>query len=366
MAATGLGAAASAMLLAGCSEDLIEAVVGSCPTDPAESGGISWAPDVGRPVLAGFEDVGAVQGAPRPMRIFYPTFTGATTSPGWPPAVVAAPILKMCLIRWPVVLFLHGQPPAGVPVADYHKLWTRIPAVLARSGYVVAVPSHNPGIPVPDTIAAARADLQWVRTDWQHAEWVNQQPGSAAVAGHSFGALLASQVAAEDDEIGALMSFSGGFLELSDAVAPLRDANIPMFFMWAEGGLGTGLIYENLDDQGIFDSLAGPKHAAVFLGEHFDYLPDGNTGPLRGPCPHIGAAAADLAALFLSRYVRVPLSVTTVPADLQPPEVQLTDEQQLFARGHLTGLSDAAGEPACRIRLRWDADGQTGAKLLSA
>ena len=63
---------------------------------------------------------------------------------------------------------------------------------LARSGYVVIVPSYNSHQVISDPTAArdaALADLDWVRTGWSEAEWVDKQ--SAAVAGHSLGGVLA-------------------------------------------------------------------------------------------------------------------------------------------------------------------------------
>ncbi len=39
-------------------------------------------------------------------------------------------------------------------------------------------------------------DIDWVRTQWREAKWVAQSLGSTAVAGHSFGALLAADLAA--------------------------------------------------------------------------------------------------------------------------------------------------------------------------
>ena len=47
-----------------------------------------------------------------------------------------APLLT-CLGRYPLVLFLHGQCPQSPP---NYQSWFRLPATLARSGFVVVVP----------------------------------------------------------------------------------------------------------------------------------------------------------------------------------------------------------------------------------
>jgi hypothetical protein len=103
---TGLGAAGILALLPGCSEDDIKKILDTCPTDPAATGGIDWTPDLGHPLFWGVQDLGTAQGAPRDMLIYYPSLEGSPTN---------APIHQRCLTRWPVVLFLHGQPPTGVP-----------------------------------------------------------------------------------------------------------------------------------------------------------------------------------------------------------------------------------------------------------
>jgi len=89
----------------------------------------------------------------------------------------------MCIVRRPVVLFLHGQPPPGVSRSGYHRKWWVLPHVLARSDYVVMVPNHDDLLPFSDyepAVAAAMRDVDWVRTPWAEAEWVNKQPSDGA------------------------------------------------------------------------------------------------------------------------------------------------------------------------------------------
>ncbi len=199
----GLAAASGLTLLSGCG-DLIEHIVDTCPTDTAGPGGIDWVPDVAHPVFWGFQDLTTADGAPRTMRIYYPSHAGTPQG---------APILQMCLFRWPVVLFLHGQPPAGVSGTGYHRRWLRIPYVLARSGYVVVVPSYTAQPPSddPEPITAAVNDIAFVRTAWTNSKWVDRLPEQTAVSGHSYGALLAARVAGAHREFGAYAGLSGPF-----------------------------------------------------------------------------------------------------------------------------------------------------------
>src|ERR1044072_7990922 len=101
-------AAAGAISLAGCGSTQ------TCPDDPAESAGVDWTPDILHPMFWGFQDLDAANGnAPGPLRIYYPTYEGTPQN---------APILKLCLIRYPVVLFMHGQAPC-LPDPNYFKRW---------------------------------------------------------------------------------------------------------------------------------------------------------------------------------------------------------------------------------------------------
>jgi len=210
-------AAAAPMALAGC-EDLLRALGESCPDDPEESGDVTWTPDVMHPVFYGFRDLTTADGAPTKLRIWYPTYEGFTDGP---------PILKLCLVRYPVVLFLHGQPPC--PTADHHRQWSMIPAVLARSGYVVVVPSYSPSLPTTSdpNISLALNLVDWVRDGWSERKWVDRAAESTAVAGHSYGGLLAARVVAARPSIAALVSLGAPWDELSDRNAVLRGLTLP-------------------------------------------------------------------------------------------------------------------------------------------
>ncbi|HCT78562.1 MAG TPA: hypothetical protein DGT23_18670 [Micromonosporaceae bacterium] len=346
----GVVAVLTLAVMPACTKEDIEKIVATCPSNPADSGGINWTPDIGRPVFWGVQDLTVAAGAPRDMQIFYPTVEGSTNAP---------PILKVCVTRWPVVLFLHGDPPAGVSNVGYHKKWFRFAISLARSGFVVIVPSHDANIPSDPDVTKAMADLNFVRNQWSNSAWVAKQPELTAVAGHSFGALTAAKVAGSHPEFGAFVSLGGGFSELPDPRSTFEALRMPSFFMWAKG-----LGFEDLDAGtagGQWNPLQINKYAAVYEGKHFDYLRPQDSGTAeRGPCDQIAGASGDLAALFIARNIRVPLSPIQVSVDLKPPQVQLTQQQEFFAGSHLEAVQAIASRPACKMDMRWKVDGVTG------
>lgn len=73
--------------------------------------------------------------------MFFPSLDGA-------PAI--APPLTGCG-RYPLIVCAHGQ--CADP--DHYRKWTHLPAQLARSGYVVAVPKLH-GIGTPRTSSRRR------------------------------------------------------------------------------------------------------------------------------------------------------------------------------------------------------------------
>ncbi|WP_162906967.1 alpha/beta hydrolase [Allorhizocola rhizosphaerae] len=341
-----------AVMLA-CTKENIEAVLGTCPSSFEEGGGISWTPDVGRPVFWGMQDLTVAAGAPRDMQIFYPTFEGFTNAP---------PILKQCLTRWPVVHFLHGDPPVGVQNPGYHKKWFRFAISLARSGFVVVVPSHDARLPSNPDISAAEADLNFVRNQWSNSAWVAKQPELTAVAGHSYGALTAATIAGAHPEFGAFISLGGGFSELPNPIGTLQALRMPSLFMWAKREP-----QEDLDSGGQWNAVTANKYAATYEGRHFDYLHPADSGNAqRGPCELIGGTTGDLAALFIARNVRIPLSPTQVSVELTPPQVQLTFDQEFYAGNHLEQLRTMPHVSACKMDMRWIVDGATGARKVGS
>lgn len=348
-------------LLGGCAS-LIDDAAGSCPSNPAASGGVDWIPDVAHPVAWGEEHLTTADGAPRTLSIYYPS----------PRFIAPRPLLEICLKRWPVVLFLHGQPPTILPPGpEYHRRWWRVPIALARSGYVVIVPSHTALLPnaenAPAGVAAAVRDLDWIMTDWHGADRLDKRATSTVVAGHSYGALLAARVAAAR-EVGAFVSLSGPYQELNDRLGLLQSIKCPSFFMFSTGNDGPlSLVFEQINDpsqpaNNLWDQLSQDRYAATFDGGHFDYLQPSDTGgEFRGACSLVAGVAADLAALFVASNVQ---SLTAVPIDLRKPQVQLTPAQQDLAIVYLQSVDQIATRPGCRVNLKWSVDGTTGARQL--
>lgn len=290
------------------------------------------------PVFYGYEDVTVPRSgtSDTAMRVFHPSLEGS------PPN---APLLS-CLGRYPLVLFLHGQ--CDVPADQDHRLWFRLPAALARSGFVVAVPDMgwagtSPWATAPPQHATALAAIDWMYSSWSGRQWLGSQT-TLALAGHSFGALLAGRLATEIPSSG-LVSIGGGWAEWP-VVPPVPIPNLPVpsaFFY------GTNDIYAAQPT--LIGQAPSPTHRVIFEGgEHWDYL-DANRQVCNepsGPCDLVDELTADLAVVYLSRLLRV----ASVPASLEPPTIQLTAEQMFYAGNHLTGLS-ALPRAGCDVTIEW-------------
>ncbi len=352
----------------------VYAPMDTCPPNP-DAGIVDWTPDVLHPVSYGLTELDADEaGAPMRLRLYYPSHQLTERD------AAIRPLLKMCNVRWPLVLFLHGLPPCASDITnpDYFLRWTRFARVLARSGYVVAIPSYE----VPDpmdathpTIARVMSVIDWVRgvridsshpgaaravgafptTRWEHADWVH--PRATAIVGHSFGALLAARVAQARPNISSFVSLGGGFARLGDPVPILQSIRARKFFMWGVTANISDLTHENLDAEGLWSSIPQPKHAAISNpGEHFDYI------RLRSPsecfetssfCAGLRKVAPDLTALFIARHTPVGASLP-IPLSLIPPNVTRTPIQQFFAGSHLSSGGRLEPDSTCRMTVRWE------------
>lgn len=347
-----------AMLAAGAAPPALLSLSGcgpgqTCPDDPAESAGVDWTPDILHPMFWGFQDLDVANGAPGPLRVFYPTYDGSPQG---------ARILKLCLIRYPVVLFLHGQPPCPDP--NYFKRWHILGMVLARSGYVVVMPKHGAELPQEGTpgVAVALNALDWVRSSWEHENWVDNDVTATAIVGHSFGALLAARVRQARPTIGAFVGLSGVWTEVNDTIPLLQSIAAPSFFMWATLA---GPASESMDTGGLWQAVPFGKWAAHFPGLHFDYIsPFTGCSFPRGNCNLIELVSAELVALFVSSQVPVKTSRAPIPPSLIPPAVTLTPKQEFFAGGHLNGIGLIESREGCGIDLRWEDPLETGARHL--
>jgi pimeloyl-ACP methyl ester carboxylesterase len=185
-----------------------------CPVD--------WKSSVLYPVFARSQHFDQNDGAPGPLSVFYP-------SPD--PFSDRSDTSMLDCGQYPLVIFLHGHR-QGDP--DIYKRWTRLPAALARSGYVVVVPRlpGNSGGQSPwasDDLDHAKAVLAWMQNEWKHHDHLMRSPGPAIV-GHSYGALLGARLA---PQIGAsaYVSLSGGWKEFdANEWKTLDDLNVPSLF----------------------------------------------------------------------------------------------------------------------------------------
>ena len=211
--------------------------------------------------------------------------------------------------------------------------------------------------------------LDWVRSQWQHRQWVDERPEATAVAGHSRGAILAAQVAAARPAIAAYVSWSGVWGELADVnadpVAALQAIDAPSFFMWSSAEDSHNA---NLDFSGRWDAVPAPKYRAVFAGEHFDYLaPQPGCEFRTRVCSVIEPVAAELSALFIARHVPGNLARAQIPASLDFPEPALTPQQEFFWGGHLRGLEQIRTASApCGVDLAWQIGPDSGSRHLGA
>jgi hypothetical protein len=110
----------------------------------------------------------------------------------------------------------------------------------------------------------------------------------------------------------------------------------------------------------LWQRIGRPRHRAVFAnGEHWDYLYTEQTPceSSRGPCRYLGAAARDLVTMFFAKYLPPELWPNLpgrVPADLRPPPLVLTPEQEFYAGGHLIGFTLFDQGAACSVALHAD------------
>lgn len=316
------------------------------PVPPPASCPISWQPQALAPVFWGVRSLGPAQGAPVPLRIFFPSLDGAVES---------APLLEGCG-RYPLVVFAHGHCQGDT---DHYRRWQLIPTFLARSGCVVVVPhlagnagGNNPSVSSHPDEATLERVVDWARTGWEHAD-VLLPPPATGIVGHSFGAMLGARFAV-GHEVSAYAGLSGGWQDwFGDEPFPLPLLRVPSLVVW---GRGRDTFSPLTDAQ--WQALAAPRHRVVFTkGDHWDYLEHSVSVPCRGTtgsCTKIAGATADLVTMFFARYLPPELATNLavgVPGSLDPPPLDLTFEQQFYAGGFL-GTFDALGsDAACGVEV---------------
>jgi hypothetical protein len=318
------------------------------PEPPPPTCPIGWQPNVFAPVFFGARSLGPADGAPVPLRIFFPSLDGAVES---------APLLSGCG-RYPLVVVAHGH---CIDDEEHYRRWFRLPAQLARSGQVVVVPllagiasGQSPSVDAHPDLTTLDAVVDWARSGWVDRDALLPPPATTIV-GHSFGAMLGARYAVSHD-VAAYAGLSGGWGDwFGDAPQPLPLLDLPNLLIWG----GPADLFTQLSDA-AWQQLAAPRHRVVFAdGEHWDYL-----GPVRpacspvaGPCPQIGAATDDLVTMFVGRYSPPELAgdvTDRIPSSLEPPDFadwvdDLTFEQEFFAGGHLNGYARLGPECVAEV-----------------
>lgn len=231
---------------------LMTTCAGRCKRYP-----INWQPDVFAPVFYGWQDF--TPPAPGKVRVWYPSLDGSPSG---------APILSPSKGRYPLVILLHGH---CSQQADHHKTWFLLPAQLARSGYVVAVPElpaiQGGGYPWDANTDAplVEALISWMRTTWSGRAMLMPAPFTAMI-GHSYGALLGGRmVAATPDQFKAFASLGGVWTEWpSSTPNPLGTLGVPAYF-----ASGDGDIFADITP--FWAAIAAPG-----LGAHRSVFANGN------------------------------------------------------------------------------------------
>jgi hypothetical protein len=161
-------------------------------------------------------------------------------------------------------------------------------------------------------------------------------PGTGLV-GHSFGAGLAGRLAAEGN-LRAYASLSGHM------ASQVREAiGVPKLFTWGFSPATSDEFLTPVPDD-AWARVGMPKHRVVFAElSHWDYVPPGRVpcAQGRGACRHAGVVAWDLVVTFFGTYLpppAVPDLTDRIPQSLIPPQLDLTEEQQFFAGGWLSGV----------------------------
>jgi hypothetical protein len=325
---------------------------------PPTSPDISWQPTPLTPVFYGTQDHDARSGAPGPLRVFYPSLDGA---------VRGAPITASPR-RYPLILFLHGN----CNEDEHYKIWYRLPATLARSGYVVIVPDlpsirfgNKPDFGSSSDAALVNNALTWVRNQWEHHERLTQR--ELGIIGHSFGALLGGILIREILQTRILrrspyMSLSGVWRRWWEF--PLNELRTPSLYVWGTGlDLSEEMYAQLVTPEGEdirWSEVPAIKHQLIFHGgHHWDYVRAGSASceDDRGPCDFIEPFMADIASTFFARYMPPPDEhemSNRIGNDLIPPPLELTREQEFFAGNHFSGFNRIGTRDGCSLTHRWE------------
>lgn len=317
----------------------------NCPVD--------WRPQAFAPVFYGYMDYesppsdvspgDSLRGFPQgKCRVYYPSLDGSPQG---------APPLEECC-KYPLVIMIHGHCQGNT--GEHYKKWFLQPAQLARSGYVVLVPSlpaiggttPNQGvIPVIDSFRT------WLLNSWDYHELVHANTG---IIGHSFGAPIGAIISKANEHVKAFVSLSGQYEGVNDYTTMRK----PVLFMTGDqtADFAESLVGFN------WNGTPPPKHKAKFNGGfHFDYV----HGQVQctnsfgsGTCSKVPQLSTELITMFFTRYLRKVSGIDPdVPPSLIPPDITLSTDQQFYAGGaYLTGFDNLGSD--CSVELEWEtADG---------
>ena len=283
------------------------------------------------------------------IRVYYPTLAG---SPRCAPFLAANS-------RYPLVVFIHGD--CSAEKFHYTK-WARLPSILAKSGFVVAIPDLQPIGHPSNTDSATYARIKDV-IDWMHFKWSRRSAlmgvDTLGIVGHSWGALHGLQLASTINPK-VFVSLSG---QTSEFPAGPPRPNVPKLFFWGSGEPTFGL------PASYWNALSTPKHQIVFnQGQHWDYVPAPDTAcdSTAGPCDNVDNLAADFTALFVSKYMPPPGGfgdpATSIPDDLRPPDVELSVQQEFYTGGHLNSFNGVPRD--CGCTMKWETANGSGTRML--
>jgi pimeloyl-ACP methyl ester carboxylesterase len=326
---------------------------------PSDGCPIGWSPNALAPVFHGARDLDTADGAPAPLRIFFPSLMEAPDG-----TVFDARVLEGCG-RFPLVILLHGH--CQFDLMEHYKEWWELPRRLAKSGYVVIVPQvpsigHVSGESHPALKTLADL-LSWARGEWDNRSVLMPSPATA-VLGHSYGGLLAGRFAATNSsELAAYASISAGWEhEGLDPQEVLPGLQLPKLFLEASQD------HTAILSPGLWESLSHPKHRATFSrANHWDYLPSGPDG-CRGQssCGEFPGAPFDVTLMFLSKYLppeRSPDLPDLIPDSLRPPTpLDLSPAQQFYANSGadshstapwLSAMDRLGQDLECGVTLDW-------------
>jgi hypothetical protein len=252
---------------------------------------LGWQPSIMAPVFFGYREMRPEDGPPMKAFIAFPTIG---TRPH-----EAVPVTGCG--RFPLVLLLNGQ---CIAEPDHFERWALMATSLARAGYVVAVPDIDHTDPPWDSeteLAGVHQLLSWMRGGWEVSSILLPRHATAVI-GHSYGALLAGRLAADQAHpFSAYVSLSGVWPEYITLPLPLFRLDLPSLFTW---GMGSGDFGANIDS--IWERMVSVKHKIRFPdAAHFDYLRtvDASCGRQGSNPPFVRDVTTDLVTSFLSHYL---------------------------------------------------------------